>query len=63
MPFSYILGKCAGDNKFTKSQEKINPLIYMDDIKPLAKYEKELESDANNKNIQAGCKNEVGPCS
>ena len=28
----------------TKSQEKINLLIYMDDIKPFAKNEKELET-------------------
>ena len=29
--------------KLSKSQEKINHLIYMDDIKPFAKNEKELE--------------------
>ena len=30
--------------KFTKSQEKINPLMYMDDIKLFAKNEEELET-------------------
>ena len=38
------LGKCTGGNKLTKSQEKINPLMYMDSIKLFVKNEKELET-------------------
>ena len=33
-----------------KSQEKINPLMQMDDIKLFAKKKKELETKTNNKN-------------
>ena len=44
MPFIHILRKCTGGHKLTKSQEKINHLMYMDDIKLLAKNEKELET-------------------
>ena len=35
--------KCTGGFKFTKSPEKINYLIDMDDIKIFARNEKELE--------------------
>ena len=41
---NYILKKCAVSYKFTKSQEKINYLMYMDDIKVIAKDEKELDT-------------------
>ena len=41
---NYILRKCRGGYKFTKLQEKIRHLMYMDDIKLLAKNEKELET-------------------
>ena len=44
MPLNYILRKCTGGYKFTNSQEKINHLMYMDDIKIFAKNEKELET-------------------
>ena len=39
MPLNYILRKCTegGGYKFTILQEKINHLIYMDDIKLFAK--------------------------
>ena len=48
MPLNYMLRKCTGGDKFTKSQEKINLLM-------LAKNKKRFEdSDANNKNIQPG---------
>ena len=33
MSLNYILRKCTGSCKFTKSQEKINHLMYMDDAK------------------------------
>ena len=44
MPFNYILRKCTAGYKLSKSQEKINHLIYMDDIKLFSKNEKELET-------------------
>ena len=43
-PLNHILRKYTGRYKFTKSQEKINQLIYTDDIKLFAKNEKELET-------------------
>ena len=44
IPLNRILRKCTAENKFGKSQEKINHLIYMEDIKLFAKNEKELET-------------------
>ena len=44
MPLNHILRKCTAGYKLSRSQEKINHLIYMDDIKLLAKNEKELET-------------------
>ena len=44
MQLNYILRKCTGGYKLTKSQEKINYLMYMDNIKLLAKTEKELKA-------------------
>ena len=43
MPLSHILKKCTAEYKLSKSQEKINYLMYMDDIKLFAKNEKELQ--------------------
>ena len=37
MPLNYILRKCTGGFKHTKSQGKINHLMYIDDIKLFAK--------------------------
>ena len=37
MPLNHILRKCAAGYKLSRSQEKINHLIYMDDIKLFAK--------------------------
>ena len=37
MPLDLILWKCARSYKFTKSQEKINHLMYMDNIKLFAR--------------------------
>ena len=42
MPLDYISRKCTEGYKLIKSQEKINPLMYMDDIKQFTKNEKEL---------------------
>ena len=40
MPLNHIFTKCTGGYKLYKSQEKINYLMYMDDIKLIAKNEK-----------------------
>ena len=44
MPLNHIHRKYTVEYKFTKSQEKINHLMYMDDIKLFAKDETELET-------------------
>ena len=44
MPLKYILRKCTAGYKLSKSQETLNYLMYMDDIKLFAKNEKELEA-------------------
>ena len=42
LPFNHILRKCTAGHKLRRSQEKINHLMYIDDIKLFAKNEKEL---------------------
>ena len=44
MPFNNILRKCTTGYKLSRSQEKINHVMYVDDIKLFAKNEKELET-------------------
>ena len=44
MPLNHILRKYTDERKLTKSLEKPNHLMYMDDIKLFAKNKKELES-------------------
>ena len=44
MPLSHILRKCTAGYKLSKSKEKINHLMYMDDIRLFGKNEKELET-------------------
>ena len=44
MPLNHILRKCAAGYKLSRSQEMINHLMYIDDIKLFAKSEKELET-------------------
>ena len=44
MPLNHILRKCTDRYKLFKSQEKINHLMYMDNIKLFAQNEKELET-------------------
>ena len=44
MPFKHILRKCTVEYKLSRSQEKINQVMYMDDIKLFAKNETELET-------------------
>ena len=41
---NHKLRKCTAGYKLSRSQEKVNHLMYMDDIKPFAKNEKELET-------------------
>ena len=44
MPLKHILRKCTAAYKLSKSQEKINHLMYMGDIKLFAKNKKEFET-------------------
>ena len=44
MPLNHILRKYTAVYKLSKSQETINHLMYMDDIKLFTKNEKELET-------------------
>ena len=44
MPHNHMLRKCTVRYKLSRLQEKINHLMYMDDIKLFAKNEKELET-------------------
>ena len=44
MPLNHTLRKCTAGYKLSRSQEKINHLMYMDDIKIFAKNDKELEA-------------------
>ena len=44
MPLNRILRKCIAGYTLSRSQEKINHLMYMDDIKLFAKNEKALET-------------------
>ena len=44
MPLSYILWKYTDGYQRFKSLEKINPLMYFDDIKLFAKSDKEMEA-------------------
>ena len=44
MPLNHILRKCTARSKLSWSQEKINHLMHIDDVKLFAKNEKELET-------------------
>ena len=44
MPLNHILRRCTARYKFSRSQEKINHLMHLDDIKLFAKNENELET-------------------
>ena len=44
VPLNHILRKCTAGYKLSRSQEKINHLMYMNDIKLFAKNEKERET-------------------
>ena len=44
MPLNYILRKCTAGYKISRSQENINHLMYMDDIKLFEKNKKDLKT-------------------
>ena len=44
MPINHIFRKCTAGYKLSRSQDKINHLIYIDDIKLFANNDKELET-------------------
>ena len=44
MPLNHILRKCTTDYKLNKSQENINDLMYMGDIKFFYQSENELQT-------------------
>ena len=44
IPVKHILRECTAGYKLCESKEKINRLMYMDDIKLFSKNEKELET-------------------
>ena len=44
MPLNHTLRKCTAGYKLSRSQEKFNHVMYMDDIKLFAKNENELEA-------------------
>ena len=44
MPLNHTLRKCTAEYKLIKSLERINYLVYMDEIKLFAKSEKGLET-------------------
>ena len=50
LPLNQILRKYTAGYKLNESQEKINYLMYMDDIKLFVKYEKELETSTQSGN-------------
>ena len=58
MPLNHILRKCTAGYK-PKSQENINHLMYMDDIKRFAKNEKELETLIQTANMQSRYRNGI----
>ena len=44
MPLNHLLRKCTAGYKLSKSQEKVNHSMYMDDLKLCAKNDKGLET-------------------
>ena len=54
IPLNFILRKCTAGYKLSKSQEKINLLMQVEDIKLFAKNEKELETNTRSENIHSG---------
>ena len=66
MLLNHIFKKCAGEYKLSNSQEKINYLMYMDNIKLFARIEKELKTLIQATRIYTqdiGEKFRIGKCS
>ena len=59
MPLIRIIRKNTEGYKFPKSQEQINQLMHIDDIKLFAKNEKECYSNSNKNNIQTEYRNGI----
>ena len=60
MPLNDILRKCTAGYKLSKSQEKINHLRYMDNIKLFAIKQKRIGNpNTNCENIQSGYRNGI----
>ena len=59
MPLNNILKKCTVGYKLTKSQEKINHQMYMDDIKLFAKKGKYWKPKTRSEDIQLGHWDEI----
>ena len=60
MPLNHILRKCIRRYKLTKSKEKINHLMYRDDVKLFAKNEKRIGNpNPGSENIQSGHKDGI----
>ena len=62
MPLNHILRKCAAGYKLSRSQEKINHLIYMDNIKLFAENKKELETLIHAVKRYIGMEFGIGKC-
>ena len=59
-PLNHILRKCRAGYKLGRLQEKINHLMYLDDIKLFAKNEKRTgNSNTRSQNIQSGYRNGI----
>ena len=56
---NHILRKCTAAYKLSRSQEKINHLMYMDDIKLFTKNEKDLETLIHTIRIQSRHRNGI----
>ena len=60
MLFKHILRKCTGEYTLTKSQEKINHLMYMNDVKLFAENEKDIgNSNTGNEDILSGYRDRI----
>ena len=59
MPLNHILKKCTGGYKFHKSQEKINPLMYTDDIKLCQKRKRIGNLNTGSENIPSGLRDGI----
>ena len=65
IPLNHKLRKCTAGYKLSRSQEKVNHLMYMDDIKLFAKNEKELETLKHTIRIYSqdiGMEFDIGKC-